>query len=68
MTKKSSKKAVLPPGPVMVDVAGFTLTKEEKRLRHPLVGGVILFARNFESRAQLTRLTRQIHKARRSRC
>ena len=65
MTKKSSKKAVLPPGPVMVDVAGFTLTKEEKkRLRHPLVGGVILFARNFESRAQLTRLTRQIHKAR----
>ena len=30
MTKKSSKKAVLPPGPVMVDVAGFTLTKEEK--------------------------------------
>ena len=66
MTKKSSKKAVLPPGPVMVDVAGFTLTKEEKkRLRHPLVGGVILFARNFESRAQLTRLTRQIHKARR---
>ena len=63
MTKKSSKKAVLPPGPVMVDVAGFTLGKK-KRLRHPLVGGVILFARNFESRAQLTRLTRQIHKAR----
>ena len=29
------------------------------------MGGVILFARNFESRAQLTRLTRQIHKARR---
>ena len=25
---------------------------------------MILFARNFESRAQLTRLTRQIHKAR----
>ena len=64
MAKKKSK-AVLPPGPVMVDVAGYTLTKaEKKRLRHPLVGGVILFARNFESRAQLTALTRQIHKAR----
>ena len=64
MAKKKSK-AVLPPGPVMVDVAGYTLTKaEKKRLRHPLVGGVILFARNFENRAQLTALTRQIHKAR----
>lgn len=52
-------------GPLMVDVAGFTLTDEEKkRLRHPLVGGVILFARNFESREQLVDLTRRIHKLR----
>jgi len=50
----------------MVDVAGTTLTRAERqRLRHPLVGGVILFARNFESRAQLTALTRAIHAARR---
>ncbi len=64
MAKKKSR-AVLPPGPVMVDVAGYALTKEEKkRLRHPLVGGVILFARNFQNRRQLTALTRQIHKAR----
>ncbi|MBO9328963.1 beta-N-acetylhexosaminidase [Achromobacter xylosoxidans] len=64
MAKKKSSKT-LPPGPVMVDVAGYSLTKEEKqRLRHPLVGGVILFARNFENRRQLTKLTRQIHKAR----
>jgi len=49
----------------MVDVAGTTLSKEEKsRLRHPLVGGVILFARNFESRRQLCELTRKIHEAR----
>ncbi|CAM4264910.1 beta-N-acetylhexosaminidase [Bordetella tumbae] len=63
MAKKH--KTLLPPGPVMVDVAGTTLTKAEKaRLRHPLVGGVILFARNFESRKQLCELTRQIHRAR----
>jgi beta-N-acetylhexosaminidase len=49
----------------MVDVAGIKLTKEEKRrLRHPLVGGVILFTRNFESREQLCELTRKIHEAR----
>lgn len=36
MAKKKSR--ALPPGPVMVDVAGTVLTKEEKkRLRHPLV-------------------------------
>jgi beta-N-acetylhexosaminidase len=58
-------KHVLPPGPVVVDVAGTRLTKEEKRrLRHPLVGGVILFARNFENREQLCALTRKIHEAR----
>ncbi|TFL13567.1 beta-N-acetylhexosaminidase [Pusillimonas caeni] len=57
--------ASLPPGPVMVDVEGATLTEHEKqRLRHPLVGGVILFARNFSSREQLTALCRDIHAAR----
>lgn len=59
------RKPQLPPGPVMVDVAGMTLTKAEKiRLQHPLVGGVILFARNFKNREQLCALTRQIHRAR----
>lgn len=62
---KSKKHQKLAPGPVMVDVSGTRLTKQEKqRLRHPLVGGVILFARNFENRAQLTTLTRKIHEAR----
>ena len=52
-------------GPLMVDVAGHTLTKEEKkRLRHPLVGAVILFARNYENREQLCALTRSIHQLR----
>ncbi|WP_293764800.1 beta-N-acetylhexosaminidase [uncultured Aquitalea sp.] len=50
-----------PRGPVMVDVAGFSLTDEEKsRLSHPLVGGVILFRRNFENIEQLKALTAEI--------
>jgi len=49
-------------GPVMLDVAGTVLTEEDAaRLRHPLVGGVILFARNYASTRQLTELTSSIH-------
>ncbi|MDC8784069.1 beta-N-acetylhexosaminidase [Roseateles koreensis] len=47
--------------PVVLDVAGLSLTAAEaQRLSHPLVGGLILFARNFESRAQLVALTSSI--------
>jgi beta-N-acetylhexosaminidase len=53
------------PGPVMVDVAGLVLTPEDvERLRHPQVGGVILFARNFESPLQLVQLTQAIREVR----
>ncbi len=54
--------ASLPPGPVMVDVEGTALTHHEReRLRDPLVGGVILFARNFDHREQLAALCQAIH-------
>lgn len=55
-------KSFISRGPIMADVAGFTLTAEEKqRLLNPNIGGVILFRRNFESVAQLRALTAEIH-------
>jgi len=46
---------------VMVDVAGVELTQEDKEfLKHPNVGGVIIFARNFENARQLQALVKQI--------
>ncbi len=65
MNKKTHSASNAVPGPVMVDVEGTSLTDHERaRLRHPLVGGVILFARNFQDRTQLTALCEQIHAVR----
>ncbi len=55
----------MPLGPVMLDVVGTTLTDDDlRRIRHPLTGGVILFARNYADRSQLTALCQAIHAAR----
>jgi beta-N-acetylhexosaminidase len=49
----------------MVDVAGLELTPEDREvLRHPLVGSVILFARNYANSDQLARLVADIHAVR----
>ena len=48
-------------GPLMVDVAGCSLTEQDKDiLQHPLTGGVILFSRNYQSPKQVSALCHDI--------
>lgn len=52
-------------GPIFVDVKGLALRPEEAdMLRHPNVGGLTLFARNYESREQLQCLMAEIRATR----
>ena len=53
-------------GPVMLDIEGRSLSPADRDLlREPAVGGVILFARNFESAVQVADLVAEIRALRR---
>jgi beta-N-acetylhexosaminidase len=61
MPRKSTAALKLPLGPIMTSIDGIALTPEDREvLSHPLVGGVIYFAKNFENKAQLTALSAEI--------
>jgi beta-N-acetylhexosaminidase len=52
-------------GPLMIDLRGVSVAPDEREwLESPLVGGVILFKRNFLSVAQLASLVAEIHAVR----
>lgn len=52
-------------GPLMIDIEGLELTNEDRQLLlNPVVGGIILFSRNFHSLDQLELLVDQIHNLR----
>lgn len=56
---------MMPLGSLMIDMEGLVLTKEDRELlQHPLVGGVILFSRNYANITQLIELTNEIHQLR----
>jgi beta-N-acetylhexosaminidase len=47
--------------PLIIDIAGTTLSEDDRRrLAHPLVGGLIFFGRNWQSRAQISTLCAEI--------
>lgn len=51
-----------PHGPLMIDIEGLQLTDTDRaRLQNPLVGGLILFGRNYQSPEQLAKLTSEVH-------
>jgi beta-N-acetylhexosaminidase len=51
--------------PIVLDIAGPALeASDRRRLAHPLTGGLILFARHFQSRAQLTTLVAEAKQVR----
>jgi beta-N-acetylhexosaminidase len=52
-------------GPVMFDLRGYAINSEEKELlRHPAVGGIIFFARNYENPQQIAGLVQSIRSIR----
>ncbi len=51
--------------PLIIDVAGLSLTPaDRRRLAHPLTGGIVLFGRNWQDRQQLSALCAEIKRLR----
>lgn len=49
-------------GPLMIDIDGVELSQVDREiLQHPIIGGLILFSRNYESTEQVSHLCAQIH-------
>ncbi|HIF18779.1 MAG TPA: beta-N-acetylhexosaminidase [Cycloclasticus sp.] len=58
-------KSPMPLGPLMIDIEDVELSQVDRDiLNHPLVGGLILFSRNYESLEQVTLLCDEIHRLR----
>ncbi|MDP3699986.1 MAG: beta-N-acetylhexosaminidase [Hylemonella sp.] len=51
--------------PLIIDISGTALNADDRRrLAHPLVGGIILFARNWQDRSQLVSLCAEVKRLR----
>src|SRR3569832_247915 len=57
----SSRRSMSEHSPLILDIAGTQLAGiDRQRIANPLTGGIILFARNWQDRAQLTQLCADI--------
>ena len=62
---RANEEAPQPLGPILIGIPGPDLDDDSRdRLRHPAVGGVVLFSRNFTDRARLDQLIGQIREVR----
>jgi beta-N-acetylhexosaminidase len=60
-----SQPYAIPAGPILIGLRGTDLDEAElAQLRHPAVGGVVLFTRNFSSLEQLERLVGRLRQLR----
>src|SRR5205823_10787994 len=59
--RKERTAAMTQHSPIILDIARTQLTQADReRVQNPLTGGLILFSRNWQDRAQLTQLCAEI--------